>query len=143
MALRLSTADVPVLQVPVDEVAPQIVQTLRVAWSRGAGEAQIRLDPRQFGDLTVSLRVESGQVVARVQADQPAVREWLQTNQRALQAGLAEHQLRLGRLEVVAPGDEARDAADSQGRRREEPADEPAARRPRRRESTGTFEVVA
>jgi flagellar hook-length control protein FliK len=142
-AFRLSATDVPAPSSPADIVGPQIIQSLRVAWSRGVGEARIRLDPRQFGDVSVSLRVEAGQVVARVQADAPAVREWLQSNQRTLQVGLAEHQLRLGRLEVVAPGDEPRDSTDSEGRHREDSADEPPARRHRRRESTGSFDVVA
>jgi hypothetical protein len=88
----------------VEDVLPQIVQTMRVAFARGAGVAQIRLDPRQFCDLSVSLRVESGQVVARVQADAPAVREWLQTNQRALQDGLAGHQAATGCAEIGSTG---------------------------------------
>ena len=86
---------------PDDARSPQIVQAIRLQWSRGVGEAHIRLDPEQFGDLTVSLRVERGQVVARLQADAPAVREWLQTNQHALHDGLAEHDLTLDRLEVA------------------------------------------
>ncbi len=143
MAQRLGLPELSGVPASVEDVLPQIVQTMRVAFARGAGVAQIRLDPRQFGDLSVSLRVESGQVVARVQADAPAVREWLQTNQRALQDGLAGHQLRLARLEIVAPGDEVRDPTDAERRRQEQPTDEPQARRPKRRESTGTFEVVA
>lgn len=142
-AFRLSAPAVPAPSSPVDVVAPQIIQSLRVAFMRGSGEAHIRLDPRQFGDVSVSIRVEAGQVVARVQAEAPVVREWLQSNQRTLQVGLAEHQLRLGRLEVVAPGDEARESTDSDGRRQEEPTDEPPSRRHRRREPTGTFDVVA
>jgi flagellar hook-length control protein FliK len=142
-AFRLSTPGVAAPSSPVDVIAPQIIQSMRVLFSRGGGEAHIRLDPRQFGDVSVSLRVEAGQVVARVQAEAPAVREWLQANQRTLQVGLAEHQLRLGRLEVVAPSDESRESTDSDGRRREESTDEPPARRHRRRESTGSFDVVA
>jgi len=142
-AFRLSTPGAAAPSSPADVIAPQIIQSMRVLFSRGGGEAHIRLDPRQFGDVSVSLRVEAGQVVARVQAEAPAVREWLQANQRTLQVGLAEHQLRLGRLEVVAPSDESRESTDSEGRRREESTDEPPARRHRRRESTGSFDVVA
>ena len=48
-------------------------------WRR---QVRITLEPQHFGELTVSLRVRWGQVVARLQADTPVIREWLQANQR-------------------------------------------------------------
>jgi flagellar hook-length control protein FliK len=125
-----------------EDTAPQIVQAIRLAWSRGAGEAHIRLDPAQFGELSVSMRVENGQVVARLQAESPAVREWLQANRQLLQDSLAAQDLRLDRFDVTPPGEEFRDAADREERRQyEAAAGKP--RRPRRTETGAGFEVVA
>ena len=140
--LRLVQLEAPV-QTPVPtEVAPQIVQAIRLAWTRNSGEARIHLDPRQFGAVSVSLRVEDGGVVARVQAEQPAVREWLQTNQRALQGALTDRQLTLERLEVVSPSDEGRESTDRDHRDRDQRAPEARPRRPRRGNGS-SFEVMA
>ena len=96
--------------VPSD-TARQIVQTMRLQWSRGGGEARITLEPSHLGELTVSLKVDQGVVTVKLQAETPIVREWLQTHQQTLRQGLAEHQLTLDRLEIVGPSasDESRD----------------------------------
>jgi hypothetical protein len=111
------------------ETTSQIVQSLRLLFSRNGGEAHIRLEPRQFGDLSVSLRVEGRQVTARVEADTPVVREWLHTNQSVLRSGLAEHQLTLGRIEVAEPSEsrdpEAREREHSREERRQPPRRNP------------------
>jgi flagellar hook-length control protein FliK len=127
--------------VPVETTA-QIVQAIRLQMLRDGGEAHIRLDPRQFGDMTVRIKVEQGQVTARVEADAPVVREWLQSNQHVLRQSLAGQQLTLDRLEVHEP------AASSQGRRDESSArdgarDEQRHQRRRRPETGELFEVVA
>jgi flagellar hook-length control protein FliK len=131
---------------PADAPAPhnvdRIVQTIRLAWARGVGDAQIRLEPGRFGDLTVSLRVEHGQVIARLQSDVPAVREWLQANQATFRQGLADHHLDLNRLEVVAARTSVDDPAGREERRRE-PSDQPPARRPRRPHTGEMFDIVA
>jgi flagellar hook-length control protein FliK len=119
----------------------QIVQAIRLQWANGTGEARITLEPEQFGDVTVSLRVEHGQVTARVEADTPVVREWLQSNQQTLRHGLAEQNLRLDRLEVAAPP-ESRDA-DRRDDARQRGGDQPPPRRQRRLQGQETFEVVA
>jgi flagellar hook-length control protein FliK len=120
------------------------VQTLRLVATGDGGEARITLDPNQFGQLSVSVRVEQGQVVARVEADQPVVREWLQSNQHQLRHQLAGQQLTLDRLEVREPAE-----SDSPARERREHADGRASEenphpRRQRRDGTGArFEVVA
>jgi flagellar hook-length control protein FliK len=122
------------------ETTSQIVQHLRLLVSRTGGEAQIRLEPRHFGDMTVTLRVERKQVVARVEADTPVVREWIQSNQAVLRNSLAEHQLTLDRIEIAEPG-ESREPAD---RRRDQHAPDRQPRpRSRRAQTSGRFEVVA
>jgi hypothetical protein len=123
------------------ETVNQIVQAIRLQWaSGGAGEAHITLQPEQFGDVTVSVRVDRGQVVARVEADAPVVREWLQSNQATLRHGLAEQNLALDRLEVAEP----RESRDAERRgQRENPDQQQPQRRPRRAPLDDTFEVVA
>ncbi|HWB28889.1 MAG TPA: flagellar hook-length control protein FliK [Vicinamibacterales bacterium] len=145
-AQPLQTAGTAVTTWPADGTLPestvnQIVQAIRLQWANGTGEARITLEPEQFGDVTVSLRVEHGQVSARVEADTPVVREWLQSNQQTLRHGLAEQNLRLDRLEVAAPP-ESRDA-DRRDDARQRGGDQPPPRRPRRPQGQETFEVVA
>ena len=124
------------------DTSTQIVQAIRMQMLRDGGEAHIRLDPRQFGDMTVRIRVDQGQVTARVEADTPVVREWLQSNQHVLRQSLAGQQLTLDRLEVHEP-------PESNGGRQEDPSEREQDRRQqrdqrRRRPDTGElFEVVA
>jgi len=123
--------------------AAQIVQTIQLAWSRHGGEARITLDPEQFGDLTVAMRVDRGSVVARVQADAPQVREWLLANRDTLRAGLAEHQLRLDHLEIAATDDVPRESENREAGQRDgnHPSSHP--RRSRRHRPDQLFEIDA
>jgi hypothetical protein len=122
--------------------AAQIVQTIQLAWFRHGGEARITLDPEQFGDLSVAMRVDRGVVVARLQADAPQVREWLHANADTLRAGLAEHHLRLDRLEISAT-DDARGSENSEAGQRDgnHPSSHP--RRSRRHRPDQLFEIDA
>ncbi len=125
------------------ETATQIVQAIRMQMMRDGGEAHIRLDPRQFGDMTVRIRVDHGQVTARVEADAPVVREWLQNNQHVLRQNLAGQHLTLDRLDVREPpasSDEQR--RDGQPARDQDRSHQRGARR-RRSETGELFEVVA
>ena len=80
-------------------------------------------------------------MIARVEADAPVVREWLQSNQATLRHGLAEQNLSLDRLEVSEPR-ESRDA-DRRGPRDTPDQQQQPQRRPRRAPLDDTFEVVA
>ena len=137
LANSLRTSDI----LPADTTT-QIVQSIRMQLLRDGGEAHIRLDPRQFGDMSVRIRVDNGQVTARVEADAPVVREWLQNNQHLLRQSLAGQQLTLDRLDVREPP-----ATQDNGRRDGSPErerDAPQQRPRRRRPDTGElFEVVA
>jgi flagellar hook-length control protein FliK len=127
-----------------DTTVADIVQSIRLTAVGNGGEARIRLEPGHFGELTVSVRVDNGQVVARLQAESPVVREWLQTNQSWLRQQLAEHQLTLDRLEVAEPSAES-DRSGGRGAERDRDQDQPAKRRrqPDAGDSTERFEVVA
>jgi flagellar hook-length control protein FliK len=123
--------------------AAQIVQTIQLAWFRHGGEARITLDPQQFGDLSVAMRVDRGVVVARVQADAPQVREWLHANRDTLRAGLAEHQLRLDHLEITATDDARRESENREAGQRDDRESPPHPRRSRRHRPDQLFEIDA
>jgi flagellar hook-length control protein FliK len=139
--LAAQTLTQPPVEASPASTAMQIVQAMRMQWSRGVGEAHITLEPQHFGRVSVSLRVEDGRVVARLQAETPIVREWLQTNQASLRQSLAEQHLTLHRLEITEPStearhDEPRESGSGEARERQTP------RRPRRDETGETFDVV-
>ncbi len=86
------------------DVAMQIVQSLRLQFRDGIGEAVLKLKPEHLGSVAISLRVENGGIKANVQADMPAVRQWLESQQDTLRSALAEHGLRLDRFDVEPDG---------------------------------------
>lgn len=132
---------------PTDDVLPaqtatQIVQSLKLQWARGGGEAEIRLEPRHFGELRIALKVDDGRVNARLEAEAPVVREWLQSNQAALRHSLADQNLTLEHLEVVEPRD-ARDADRHDRQPGRDAQSKPRQGRRRKNEGGELFDVVA
>ena len=97
------------------DVTLQLVQSMRMQFRDGIGEAVLRLKPEHLGSVSISLRVENGGLKANVQADMPAVRQWLESQQDTLRSALAEHGLRLDRFDVEP--DAQRQQADDQGQR--------------------------
>jgi flagellar hook-length control protein FliK len=123
-------------------LAMQIVESIRLQWSDRGGTARIQLDPSHLGAVTISLDVDaSGQVAARLEAANPAVREWLHSNQQWLKSALADQQLTLDRLDVAEPP-ESRDA-DRRERHQPSPRERGSSRRSARPGTGDVFEVVA
>jgi flagellar hook-length control protein FliK len=124
--------------IPERDVVAQLVQSLRVQFRDGIGEAVVRLKPEHLGSVQVSLKIENGAIRATVHADVAAVRQWLESQQDTLRTGLAEHGLRLERF-VVEPDGERRSARDDAQPREER-------RRQQQRRMSGTdhpvFEVT-
>jgi flagellar hook-length control protein FliK len=120
------------------DVTLQIVQSMRVQFRDGVGEAVLKLKPEHLGSVSISLRVENGGLKASVQAEAPAVRQWLESQQDTLRNALAEHGLRLDRFDVEPDGQRQASPDD--------PRDEqsPRRRRPRRTSQAEepVFEVV-
>jgi flagellar hook-length control protein FliK len=85
-------------------------------------------------------------VTARLQAESPVVREYLQSHQGLLRESLADQQLTLGKFEVAEPPAESRDAERRSAEERTFQGDRQAPQR-RRQQSPNTpfepFEVVA
>ena len=119
--------------------AAEIVQAIRMQFLGGGGEAHIRLEPNHFGEVTVSVRVDQGTVAVRLQAEVPAVREWLQTHQQMLRQGLAEQQLTLDRIEIVEPS--STESRERHGERHREERPRRDARRASRDDAQSTFEL--
>ena len=121
------------------------MQAIRFQLVRGGGEATIRLEPKHFGELSITVRVEQGQVTARVQAESPVVREYLQSHQGLLRESLADQQLTLGKFEIAEPPAESRDSERRSAEERASHGDRQSQRR--RQPSPNTpfepFEVVA
>lgn len=115
------------------DVTLQIVQSMRMQFRDGIGEAVLTLKPEHLGSVSISLRVENGGLKASVQADMPEVRQWLQSQQDTLRSALSEHGLRLDRFDVEPDGrrqSSSSDARDEQPTRKRQPrrsaqADEP------------------
>ena len=120
----------------------QIVQSMKLQWASGAGDATNELKPEYLGDLSVSIRVEQGQVTALLQASTPEVREWIQGHESMLRQGLADQGLTLDRLVVTddassaSPRDQDTPEGHAQGRGQQQ------APRERRQADDATFEAL-
>jgi len=125
------------------DVSAQLVQSIRVQWSGGAGEARVRLRPEHLGEVVAIIKVEQGAVTATLQAERPDVRRWLEAHTQTLREGLVEHGLKLDRLVVLTEPARGDTRDDPQGRARgrhpQQPQQRP--RRPRRDDSGATFDL--
>jgi hypothetical protein len=137
-------APAPLHPADAAELAPQIVQAIKIQWQGGIGEARIRLHPEYLGELTIAIRIErGGAVTASLESDSSPVRQWLQSNESSLRQGLADQGLHLERLQVSEQS--PRVTWDGE-KRREEGQPSPNRNRQssqRRRPDEPTFEVVA
>jgi flagellar hook-length control protein FliK len=128
-APAMSAADVPDPDTP-----HRLVQSLRMQFLRGGGDAVVQLQPEHLGPVTVSLRVEQGSVEARITAANPVVAEWLQANHETLREGLQASGLTLDRLQVDRDGQ-----SPDRRQRREAPARQRFRQSP---EAKSTFELT-
>lgn len=83
------------------QISDQIVQSMRMQWQQGGGEATIELNPNYLGKVQVSIRVEHGSVSASVQAETPVVREWIAAHREELTHTLAQQGMRLDKLDIA------------------------------------------
>jgi flagellar hook-length control protein FliK len=136
LAEALSSGRAPAMP-PDRDLAAQLVQSLRVQFRDGIGEAVLKLKPEHLGAVSISMRIENGGIKANVQADVAAVRQWLESQQDLLRQGLAEHGLRLDRFVVDPDGQRDRSSRQNEEAR-------PQRRPPRRpvQNEQPVFEVV-
>lgn len=130
----LAAAGVETGALDAPDVPSQVVKAIALQWRQGVGEARIQLRPEHLGELSLSLRVEQGAVVATVRAESPAALEMIRARQADLQAALESHGLHLDDLVVTLDPDDRRD------RPAYRPPEPP---RGRRRADGPRFEVLA
>jgi flagellar hook-length control protein FliK len=102
--------------IPERDVVAQLVQSMRVQFRDGIGEAVVKLKPEHLGSVQFSLKIENGTVKATVQAEVAAVRQWLESQQETLKASLADQGLRLERFVVEPDGERQAREDDAQQR---------------------------
>jgi flagellar hook-length control protein FliK len=112
--------DVASIDIPERDVVAQLVQSLRMQFRDGIGEAVVKLRPEHLGSVQISITVENGAMKATVQAEMPAVRQWLESNQDTLKNGLADHGLRLERFVVEPDGERAATSDDARQRQEQQ-----------------------
>jgi hypothetical protein len=126
---------VDVTRTPVaPDTADSIVQSMRLQYQGGGGEAVVHIKPEHLGPVSVSLRVENGVVSAVVHAGSGEVAEWLKANEQVLRDGLASSGLHLERFAVRRDGH----PPDRRPSRPPEPPD----RRRRGLQPESTFEIT-
>jgi flagellar hook-length control protein FliK len=124
-------------------VSSQVLESIRLQWAKGGGDAQMTLQPGYLGGLSVSLRVDKDVVTASVLAESPAVREWLRANESSLRQGLVDVGLRLEKFQVSDVSAQS-PSRDTDARDRPSGRDrQTAPRQPRPGRSDSTFEVIA
>jgi flagellar hook-length control protein FliK len=101
---RVDIAAALPVEIPEADTVRQLVQTMRMQFRDGIGDAVVRLRPEHLGEVSISLRVEQGSVSATVQAEVAAVRHWLETHEGTLRSNLAEQGLHLEKFVVREDG---------------------------------------
>ena len=144
--VRVATIEAPVrLAEPAvaDDVQTQIVKSMRLQWSGGAGEARVTLKPEYLGEVVATIKVEQGVVTATLQADTPEVRRLLETQTASLREALVEHGLKLDRVVISEPETPSGQPGDRRPRGRQpQPPPSRQRRRPRDDDGGATFELT-
>jgi flagellar hook-length control protein FliK len=135
-------APVTMEQVIETQVPPQIVHSIRMQALDGGGEAIVRLNPDYLGEVVVAVKVEQGAVTAALQAETPAVRQWVERNENILRQALAEQGLQLDRLTVTEKAAETEPEHESGQQQQREDAPKQQSRRRRPQAQDATFEVT-
>ena len=73
--------------------------------ANGGGQVRLRLHPAELGSLQISLRVEAGQVSAKLEVENATARDALLSNVQTLKDRLAEQGIKVGSFEVEVSAD--------------------------------------
>jgi flagellar hook-length control protein FliK len=99
-----------------DAAAQQIIRGMRLQWSGSVGEAQLRLQPENLGQVYVSVRVDQGTVSATLRADSAAAQQWIQTHQQDLKQALQDQGLQVSEIIVTNEPDQRQQRGNQQER---------------------------
>jgi flagellar hook-length control protein FliK len=90
---------------PKDEVVQQIVNSARLRLGSGQSEIRIQLKPEHLGRVRLNIATEQQQVVIKVVADLPMVKELLESNLHQLRTELQGQGLEIHKFDVSVGGD--------------------------------------
>jgi flagellar hook-length control protein FliK len=139
VAAAMVDAPVPTAaHIPEADTVRQLVQTMRMQFRDGIGDAVVRLRPEHLGEVSISLRVDQQSVSATVHAEVAAVRQWLESQEASLRSGLAEQGLHLEKFVVREDPQQQQQQADQEEARRRNRQ----ARRQRDNEGEPRFEIT-
>ena len=124
--------------IPEADTVRQLVQTMRMQFRDGIGDAVVRLRPEHLGEVSISLRVDQQSVSATVHAEVAAVRQWLESQEASLRSGLAEQGLHLEKFVVREDPQQNQQQADHEEAQRRNRQ----ARRQRDTEGEPRFEIT-
>lgn len=91
------------------EPLPQVVRGLALALRQGGGSVTMKMHPENLGTVTVRLRVDGGEVRARLETTEESARRLLMDSTDELRAALEARGLRVERIEVGGAEDRPAD----------------------------------
>jgi flagellar hook-length control protein FliK len=95
----------PTQPLPREEVVQQIVDSARLRLGSGQSEMRIQLKPEHLGRVQLNIATEQQQVVVKVVADLPMVKELLESNLHHLRTELQGQGLEIHKFDVSVGGD--------------------------------------
>jgi flagellar hook-length control protein FliK len=90
-----------------EEVIHQIVDSAKLRFQNGQGEMRIQLKPESLGHVRLNISTNQHQVMVKVVAELPMVKELLESNLPQLRAELQGQGLEIDKFDVSVGGDDA------------------------------------
>jgi flagellar hook-length control protein FliK len=90
-----------------EDVIRQIVDSAKLRFQSGRGEMRIQLKPESLGHVRLDISTDQHQVMVKVVAELPAVKELLESNLPHLRAELQGQGLEIHKFDVSVGGDSA------------------------------------
>jgi flagellar hook-length control protein FliK len=88
-----------------EEIVQQIVSSAKLRFSNGQNEIRIQLKPEHLGQVRLSISTDQQQVMVKVVAELPVVKELLETNLPQLRSELQGQGLEIDKFDVSVGGD--------------------------------------
>jgi flagellar hook-length control protein FliK len=88
-----------------EEIVQQIVSSAKLRFSNGQNEIRIQLKPEHLGQVRLNITTDQQQVMVKVVAELPVVKELLETNLPQLRSELQGQGLEIDKFDVSVGGD--------------------------------------
>ena len=116
------------MKLPPSPVVNQVEGTLRWMVKGAVPEARLQLHPESLGKVSIELKVEDGQVHAKVWVQDPAAMQALQDGRTSLEQALKQSGLQLGSFDLQQGSDASRQAPESNPHHPMGPKEDPTLR---------------